>query len=418
MAAGAPTPTITAYFDLVGGDSFWTLEDPIKGEIDNPLYVLAGDIATDIANYVNIIHIVRGRQRALDEITVGVATLTLNNHLRTFDPDFAAGDFYGNIVPGKRVTIAANGITIFDGLIDDWNFSYEVSGDSRASFDVVDCLAQLGAGEFDEWTTSAGQLPGARLASILDRDEVQFGFNRDLDSGTSTLQADLVTWGSNVLNYCQLVTRSDVGMLFASKDGVLTFYGRNHTVTGVDAPVFADDGSGIVYSGIAVDSRTELLFNRVSIDAIGFIKQTVIDQDSIDAFGGVVRSMPSPGTLLVDSEQQALDIANYLLNLYKSPTSRFASITVDLHALTLVEQTQILNLDIGSVIRLIYTPNRIAPAIDKFCRVEGIEDIMAPMHHQRVLNLSNLADSFTGQPWILEDDTYGYLDTGPGVLSF
>ncbi|HEX3087782.1 MAG TPA: hypothetical protein VHQ23_03955, partial [Ilumatobacteraceae bacterium] len=291
-----------------------------------------------------------------------------------------------------------------------------VDTDSTASFDVADALADLGATEFDAWTTTGGQLVGARLTSILDRTEVTFGPNRALDAGTSTLQADAVSWGSNVLNYAQLVVKADLGQLFASKDGILTFYGRNRSHTGVGAPEFRDDSTAgsIPYSGVGVDFGTELLFNRVSVDATGFTKQTVTDATSIALYG--VRSLSISNLPLADVTQ-ALDLANYLLALYKAPSSRFQSITVDLHALEGTQQTAVLDLDIGSTIRVVYTPNRVSTAIDKFCLVEGVDDLIGSTFHSVRLKLSNLADGFSGSPFILDDATAGVLD-GIYVLAF
>lgn len=413
--AGVLTETVSAYFTISGSSTVFVLDDPVRGVLDGATYTLAGDVAVPLDG-VRSVQITRGRERALDEITVGVANVVANNFLRTYDPNYAAGTYYGNIVPGKRVTISTNGVTRFDGLIDDWNFDYPIAGDSTASFDVVDALAQLGSAEFDEWTTSAGQLVGARLTSILDRTEVAFpGGLRDLDVGTSTLQADLVSWGSNVLNYAQLVVKADLGQLFASKDGVLTFYGRNRSVTGVGAPILADDGSGIGFSEIAVDFGTELLFNRVSVDATGFTKQTVTDAASFAKYGKWYSL--SIAELPLETQQQALDLANYLLNLYKDPTPRISSVTVLLHAQSSADQATLLNLEIGSVVRVVYTPNGIAPPIDKFCLIEGVSETIGNLYHSLTFRLSNLADGFAGNPFILDSASLGVLDTA-GVLAF
>lgn len=416
---GVLTETVTAFFDVDGSSVVFILDDPVRGLLDDPTYVLGGDLAVDLPG-IRSVTIRRGRERALDEITVGVATVRANNMDRIYDPEYAAGTYYGNIRPGKRVTIATNGVARFDGLIDDYDYDYPVAGDSTVTFDAADCLATLGSAEFDEWTTSAGQLVGARLTSILDRPEVAFPATRSIDTGTSTLQADLVSWGSNVLNYAQLVTKADLGSLFASKEGVLTFYGRNRSVTGVGAPIFSDvPGAGIPYSEFAIDYGTELLANRVSVDATGFTKQTVTSAASYDLFQKWWSL--SLANLPLETQQQALDLANYLLNLYAFPDQRIASITVLLHGLDTDDQNAVLALDIGSVIRVAHTPNGISPAIDKYCMVEGVTESigMGAMFHSVTLKLSNLIDAFGGQPFILDDAEWGVLDTaGHGVLAF
>lgn len=407
---GALVETVNAYFDLTaqGGD-FFTLDDPVKGVLDNVTYTLAGDVATDISNHIRSVQIGRGRSNALEEFNVGVAQCVANNHDRTFDPEYAAGPYFGNIRPGKRVTFATNGITTFDGLIDDWDYDYPISTDSTATFDVADVLASLGSKQFDEWISTPGQTVGARLHSILDRTEVQFAGGRDFDVGTSTLQDDLITWGSNVLNYAQLCVKADLGRLFASRDGVLTFQGRDGPVTGVGGPVFRDDGSGIQYSAISVDFGTELLFNRVSVDATGFDKQTVVNQTSIDLYG--VRSL-SISQLPLETVGQASTLANILLNQYSMPVSRIASITVNLHGLESADQGAVLSMDLGSVVRVVYSPNSISPALDQFCMVEGISHLIGNKFHQVSLNLTRLATGFDGVLFTLDDATLGKLDSG------
>ena len=43
----------------------------------------------------------------------------------------ASSPYYGNIIPGRRVDILAGGVTVFTGRIQDWNYSYDVSGRNR-----------------------------------------------------------------------------------------------------------------------------------------------------------------------------------------------------------------------------------------------------------------------------------------------
>jgi len=392
------------------------LDDPVKGVLDNTTYLLVDNVASDITAFVKSVQIRRGRNREQDEFNTGVANLTARNELRTFDPAYAAGPYFGNIVPGKRVTITAGGYTRFDGLVDDWNYNYPLSKDSTVQFDVVDALAQLGNRNFDAWTTTAGQTAGARLSSICDRPEVVFPATRSFETGTATLQADNVTWGSNVLNYAQLVTKADYGKLFASRDGVLTFLGSAHTYTGVGAPVFSDAGTpgSIEYSGVEIDYGTELLFNRVSVDATGFIKQTVEDAASINSYGVKTLSLAN---LPLASELQALTLAQYLLALYKQPTSRFSAVTVPLHGLDTAQQNLVLALDIGSVVRVIYTPNGVSTAVDQFCVIDGFDETIGPLFHNMTLSVSVLSAGYnTALNFILDDATFGKLDTG--LLAF
>ena len=132
-----PTITVLAYFGIDATSSVFILDDATKGLLDGATYLLGGEVGIDISRSARVGQITRGRERAIDEFQAGVASITLNNRDRLYDPLYAAGTYFGKIKPGLHVLIQANGITIFDGLIDDWNFDYPISKDSTASFDVV-----------------------------------------------------------------------------------------------------------------------------------------------------------------------------------------------------------------------------------------------------------------------------------------
>ena len=422
---GVLTETVTAYFDLTGATDVFILDDPVKGLLDGATYILGGNTPVDVSDGVRSVRIDRGRERFLDEMMVGVAQVSANNYTRVWDPTYTAGPYFGNIRPGKRVTFATNGITIFDGLIDDLNYQYPIEGDSTAEFDVADGLASLGSAEFDEWVTTPGQSPAARLTSICDRPEVQYPVTRNFDNGSSstTLQGDAVSWGSNVLNYCQLVAKCDLGQFFASRDGVLTYYSRSRTYTGVGQPVFTDDltvdPTAIFYSAVELDYGTELLYNRVSVDPYGMTRQTVTDETSIDLFGKVWSL--SLSALPLADEVQAYTLASYILVLYANPVTRISSITVDLHALGSADQGKVLGLDIGSVVRVKYTPNKVGTPVDQFAVIEGVSHLIGAgaTFHSVTLKLTKLNDGFTGSLFILDDAFYGVLDTAShGVLAF
>lgn len=407
----APVPQVVAYFDLSAGD-FFILNDDVKGELDNVTYLLAGDIATDVTSFVSYVSINRGRSRALDEFQPGTASVVFRNELRTFDPTYEFGTFYGNIRPGKRLTIIVGGVTIYDGKIRDWNYAYEVGGLSTATAECVDALGQLGAIEFDAWTTTS-QAPGLRIDAVLDRAEVVFGANRDIDDGVETLQADAVSWGSNVLNYLQLVARTDHGRLFASREGLLTYRDRLSTAGDDFNVTFTDDGGDVPYTGIALEYGSEFLYNRVGVDREGGTLQTVEDDDSIADYG--VSTLSISG-LLLNTDAQSEALAEYLLGIYKEPELRVSEVTVALHddAISDSLRTDVLSLDIGDVIRVWYTPNKVSDPLIRYGIVEGLRHDLAPTTHTVTVSLSDAGQrSF----FILDDDIFGELD-GVGSLAF
>ncbi len=430
-----PTPTITVWFGIeYDSGNLFTLDDPVKGVLDSA-YTLAGDVGTQVDASAYYLTISRGRSRELDEFEAGTCRVSLRNRDRMFDPfsavfltdenDTILTDDDGNylisegstlsehIVPGKRVTISIYGQTIFDGTIDDWDLRYEPAGGADAGFAAYDALGALARMEFDEWTTTGGETAGPRITAILNRGEVGFPYNRDIGTGISTLQADTVSWGSNVLNYIQLVSKSDLGRTYASRTNALTFRDRHSTIGSQPTVAFADDGSGLPFVDISLDVGSELLYNRVGIDREGGILQTSSDATSQGLYG--VRTL-NYGGLLMDSDTQSEDMADFLLAFYKDPTARVGSITVNVTGLDSdIDRADVCRLDIGDVVTVTFQPRGVYGTIDETLVVEGVDHLMpygGP--HLVTLHLSPVAQ--TGV-FILDDPVSGVLDTG-GVLAF
>lgn len=405
-------PVITAYFDLTaGGGGFFTVQDPILGALDTG-GPLAGDIATTIDGYGYEININRGRDRELDEIPAGTCRINFRNDDRTFDPAHASSAFYPNITPGKRISVSIYGVTIFDGTAEDWENEYDRSKQTDASVFCVDSLGQLARKDFDEWTTTDLQTAGQRIGSVLDRNEVVYPGGRDLDDGVEQLQDDLVTWGSNVLNYLQLVAKSDLGRLFASREGVLTYRDRLSAAGSTSALTFADDGTGFKFQAAKKRSAAELLYTRVGVDREGGILQTATDPDAVEAFG--VRTL-SLGGLLLSTDEQSEALADFLLGIYKQPEDRVASLSVFVSAYPEEpDRATVAALEIGDLVELVWTPADVGVPLELVLLIEGVShQIGFDSGHWMTLSLSTA----TMNLFILDDAMWGLLD-GLGVLGF
>jgi hypothetical protein len=266
----------------------------------------------------------------------------------------------------------------------------------------------LAAREFDEWTTSA-QTADLRLTALLDRSEVAFGANRDFDVGVETLASDLVTHGSNVLNYAQLVVRSELGSLFASRDGVLRFLNRHNNTDVYTTVIFTDEGGDIPYIGIAQEYGSEFLYNRVTVDREGGTAQT-----AVDATSEYELSTLSLTGLLLESDARSQEYANYLLGLYSEPELRLSEVTVQAAALPADQQSAVLTLDIGDVVVVRHTPNGVGGGIvQRYALVEGMRHEMTPMFHLVTVQLSGYDRRSV---FVLDDAADGRLNA-PNVLA-
>lgn len=375
--------------------------------------------STAVTAYTNTCTIDRGRPSPVfEDIDRGTASAQLNNEDRRFDPLYASSPYLGHTVPGRRAVITAAGVTVFDGFVTDWNYDYDILGRSVAIVQTEDALGKLARASFDEWTTTNGELPGARLTSVMARPEVNYTGTTAFDTGAFALAGDTITWDSNVLNYAQLIARTDFGLFFVSRSGVLTFKDRLSFHAASSAATFGT--SGIGFSAITTSYGAELLYNRVSVDRVktGDVDPEPVsasDATSISAYDGTY-TLALNGLLLQD-EATAQYLADNLLSYYKDPLYRFESITVDVHGLTGGQQTTVLSLDIGSVVTVTWTPNSTGSAISRTCVVEGIRHQVTPDTYTLEFTLNDTTTTQTQNVFILEDNTYGLID-GTGTFAY
>jgi hypothetical protein len=194
------------------------------------------------------------------------------------------------------------------------------------------------------------------------------------DTGLSTLQSDLVTHGSNVLNYLQLVNRAEQGRLYVSGFGVLVFQDRSSIAAGTPVVDFIDDASGqvadeIPFSVVGVTFGSELLYTKVSVDNIGGVAQTADDAVAQANYG--IRHLTF-SQMLLENDSQASDLATYLNDRYSSPEAVVSRIKVPLHKLSTANRTTVAGLEISDTVGLDWTPTVGFGPVSETLIVEGV----------------------------------------------
>jgi hypothetical protein len=225
--------TVTFGFNLpVTSSTAVVLDDPVRGLLGSSTYLLAAAV-TDATTYVRGVSIRRGRDSLLwEDINAGTCSIELLNTDRRFDPTHTTGPYYGQIVPGVAVIVAVEGVPIFTGRVQDWDFDYTTDGYSIATAKCVDGLGTLGSEEFDDWTSTVGQLTGARIAAILDRIEVSWNsvsaFARHRPDHSAGRHRSRGARTSSTTRSSS--PRSELGYFFADRYNVLTFLDRYYRV--------------------------------------------------------------------------------------------------------------------------------------------------------------------------------------------
>jgi hypothetical protein len=255
------------------------------------------------------------------------------------------------------------------------------------------------------------ELSGARVERILDLPEVAWPTDkRDIDTGNSFMSDTDIAEGTQAISYLQLVATSEAGEVFVSKDDKFVFKERNSTPN-VSEVVFTDeasivDSTVVPFADLGVVYGSEELYNRISLtnDFPLFPEEvTVEDADSQVLYGP--RSYTVNG--LLNNELSDLEsLAEFLLQRFKQPRYRFSSLSVILDVLNEDQQNKVLDLEIGDIAQVRFTPSGIPPAIEEFVRVIGISHDWT--NNEKRVNLA--LEQLDFAIFVLNNDVLGALD--------
>lgn len=399
-----PNTTVEIGFDLSSqGGPFFTLDDPVQGVLDNTQFTLGGTLFYDISEFLLGVQVARGRSRELDRFNAGQLDVLLDNRARTFDPLYPSSPYAGQIIPHREIRVKSNNEEVFFGVIDDWNLDYTPTGDNTATAIASDGFTLLATQALSAHTATS-QLTGARVNAVLDRSEVDWPETlRTVETGLTTLQNDVVDLGTNVLDYLQTVALSEPGFIFIGKDGYFNFQQRTQDISSTAVKTFADDGTGISFNTLQVIYGSEQLYNRITITSPNLTPKTANDTDSQNQYG--ISTLEQ--NLLLNSDDDAQDLADYLLSRYSEPEYRFEALEIELANLSTAQQNEVLSLELTDIVRVKFTPNGIGSAIDKYAQITGIQHRTNSISHRVTIGLSTLDYA----NFVLDDSIFGVLDS-------
>jgi hypothetical protein len=406
----APVVKIELGADLGTRDAdTFTLDDPVKGLLDNTLYTLGGTRFFDITDRLVSATTQRGKSVALDRIDAGNSNIVLDNADRLFDPLFESGFYYGNLVPGREVKISCNGFDVIHTFIDDIDIAYEPGSRSVVSIQGVDGLSDLTINNLPEVSPDV-ELSGARVTRILDLPEVAWPIDdRIIAEGSSLLSDTEISEGTQTISYLQLIATSEAGEVFVSKDNKFVFKGRN-TPPRLPDLIFTDEASipgytVIPFADLGVVFGSEELYNRIVITNDQVFPDQAIAEDAASQAAYGPRSYTVDGLLNNDPDELQF-LADFLLARFKEPQYRFSSLSVVMDILSESQQDEVLDLEIGDIVQVRFTPSGIPPAIEQYVRIIGISHDWQNNEKRINLALERLDFSL----FILDSPVLGILD--------
>jgi len=398
-------PTVRIAFDLslAGAGSFFTLDDPVRGLLDGATFKLAGDVYEDVSDDVRSVSVRRGRSRELTAFTAGQATVVLDNRARLYDPTAgtAVSPYSPSILPRKAIAIEVGGEAVFTGVVEDWDLQFSLDGDATTTAKSTDGFTLL-AGETITAGTATPEGSGARVQAVLDDVDWPAG-KRRIATGVTSLGADVVADNVTALSYLQTIDVSEGGGLFIAKDGSLEFLER--TDSQVPATVaFTDNGTGIPFSDISLEFGTETLFTQVSVEYVGGTAVATAVSNTINQYGLIDLNVK---TLLANASE-AEDVADFYLFRFSAPQVRIDQLEVRMNALTQAQQLQVLDLELGDPVDIVFTPQGIGEPIERTVVVDQIEHNITPADHVVRFNFSQTLTGFILDLDLLDEGRLGF----------
>ena len=384
-------PVLKVEIDFANGPSFsypLLLDNSVYGILDiNTLGDVPADVV-DISDMVMRCSTRRGRNRILANFESGSAAVTLNDPDSDFNPQNAAGPYYGKLLPLRKIRIYAETefnsntvqVNIFSGYITsyDTGFYSGVYDTSTVTLQCVDgfrLLNNVSTGTNPIPGATVGQLSGARVETILDFAGFPTSM-RTTDTGNSTMQVD-PGGARSVLAAVQTVEQSEFGAFFMQRSGKTLFLDRDAVAkrANVAPRIYTDLGTAFPYSNIDFAFDDQLILNDITVTRLNGTAQNVTDATSIDTF--FTKAGQRTG-ILVQTDQESLDQANTLLAARKNANLRIESITLNMNA-TVSELNTLINLN-SDIYNLITVEKQMSggSSIVRELFIQGVQQDITP----------------------------------------
>lgn len=279
---------------------------------------------TDISSDVLSIYTKRGRQHELGRIEAGISTIQLKNTSGNYWPLNAGGDYYGKVLPGKKINIRAtySGTTydLYTGFIEAWEPSWlgqEVAITTVRCADVIKRFSKHDMNNAGE----AEELSGTRVGNVLD----EIGWpaaDRDLDTGQTTLKATGAQVAVNAMTHLFLVQDTEVGIIFLAPDGDVQFQDRHARLKApytTSQATFGEDTGEQKYRFLRPSYDDQFIYNDIRRTRSGGTEQTASDATSQGDYG---KSTSNRTDLLMLVDTEAKDQCDYMLSQNKDPVFR------------------------------------------------------------------------------------------------
>ena len=400
-------------------DAF-TLDDAIKGVLDNTSYVLDG--TTEFASVMDSttsITVKRGRRDIGDTFSAGTMTFTIQDVDGIFNPFDENSPYYDTaesqpgLAPMRQVKLIRYSSTdvpelLMSAYVVNYDYNFTLGGLDTVTVNCADYSYQLGQTFLAEWNVTE-QLSSERFDDLLDLPEVAYTGTRSIETGVATLggaAAYTVANGTSVAGYADKINEAEQGRIFVNREGTITFQKRIGTTLGIPVADFHDDGTNIGYSAIDISFQADTVINRASVAHAGASSPEVAEDLASQALYLIqTRSITDS---LVHNDAAALTLAEYLIS--PDPEPRFNFLGTEFPGTPALDQDTLALLDVGDLIAIqkSITTSAGPTQFAQDLTIEGLE-------HRLSLSAGHAVTYYTAPTTIvyeliLDDIVYGTLD--------
>ena len=400
----------------------FTLDDALKGELDNTEYLLDGtsQFATVMEGTIALTA-KRGRANTGDQFAYGTMSFTLNdtfadgvfNPFDTTSPYYDPANEQPGLAPLREVRFSRYSSLnvkelLWVGYIVNYDYTFTLGGLDTVTVNCADFSYQLGQTFLAEWNVTE-QLSSERFDDLLDLPEVAYTGTRSIETGVATLggaAAYTVANGTSVAGYANKINEAEQGRIFVDREGTITFQKRIGTTLGVPTAEFHDDGTNIGYSAIDISFQADTVVNRASIQHAGATSPEVAE-DLVSQAAYLVQTRSITDSLL-HNDAAALTLAEYLIS--PDPEARFNFLGTEFPGTPALDQDTLALLDVGDLINIqkSITTSAGPTQFAQNLTIEGLE-------HRLTLSAGHAVTYFTSPTTIvyeliLDDLVYGTLD--------
>lgn len=299
----------------------------------------------------------------------------------------------GLIVPGTSAAF-------FNGLIS----HVAVWPQALSSADIYQ-MSYVGSTGLGAPNSSTPEYAGDRITRYLG---YHYSGPTAIEQGSSALGPDPATGpaGANLtftLDAINGVVLSENGQFFAGRDGTPRFFGRAHRYLETTPTWVLGEQESPYLGDIAYDYDPTQVFNDVQISRTGGI--VVHLSDTASGLSYFQRSMQRE--IQIASDLETVDAANYLLNRYRQPVQRIATLTLD-PASNPALWPVVLGMELSDRVTAKRRTGRFTMAGDFFVEQLGHSIAFKDGQWRTSLQASPVDRQ---QVWILGDPTFGVLGT-------